>query len=513
MNDPVAHTPLGDMRGLDKHGVQSFRGIRYAYSTAGDGRFAPPRPVEGWTGVHDATMWGAIAPQVAGGLEALVGGGGSEQSEDCLFLNVWTPACDETRRPVMVWIHGGAFQGGAGSIPWYHGTELAKRDVVVVSLNYRLGALGFLHLADLFGDRFAGSGNVGIADQVAALQWVRDNIAAFGGDPDNVTIFGESAGAMSVGTLLAVPAATGLFHKAILQSGAASAVGDTASATDIARRLIDAAGLSGAGETTEATADALVALPLDELLAAQAKVGDTVSSQVGRLAWRPVVDGVVLPDNPLARVGAGAAGDVPLLIGTNLEEWRLFAMLDQAGDLDEGRLERRMAKTFPDDADRAAEVISCYRERLGASAKPLDVWVAAASDQVFRIPAIRLAERQSAHRDDTRMYLFTYRTPAFGGALGSCHALEIPFVFDGLDRGGVGMLVGPVVDRHRELATTMADAWVAFARTGEPAAVGMPTWPVYDTQRRATMRFDVDICEVVDDPMGAERELWESLAS
>jgi carboxylesterase type B len=342
---------------------------------------------------------------------------------------------------------------------------------------------------------------------------VRDNITAFGGDEDNVTIFGESAGAMSVGTLLGVPAAHGLFHKAILQSGAATSVGDTESATDVARRLLDAAGLNGSGETNEATADALVALPLDQLLAAQAKVIDSMAGEVGRLPWRPVVDGVVLPEPPLAQVAAGAAADIPVLIGTNLEEWRLFAMLDQATDLDEARLERRIAKIFPDDADRTAEIISCYRERLGAAAKPLDVWVAAASDQVFRIPAIRLAERQAEHRSDTRMYLFTYHTPAFGGALGSCHALEIPFVFETLDAGGAGMLVGPVVDRHRQLATTMADAWVAFARTGEPISGGMPEWPAYDKKRRATMRFDVDTCEVLDDPMGAERELWENRAS
>lgn len=504
--EPIARTSFGAVRGIAKHGVSSFRGIPFGATTGGANRWQAPQPVDLGPGELDATEFGAAAPQNAGGLEAMLGPGTAENSEDCLRLNVFTPAADDGGRPVMVWIHGGAFETGSGHVPWYNGTSLARRGAVVVTLNYRLGALGYLHLEGLgLGDTFPDAGNAGLLDQIAALRWVHDHIAAFGGDPGNVTVFGESAGAMSVGTLLGAPEARGLFHKAILQSGAANNLHDPEGATRVAEAFVEAAG-------TGADPARLVALSTEEVMAAQAKAGSATAGVDLSLPWQPLVDGRHVPESPLAQVAAGAVADVPVLVGTTLEEMRLFQMLIPGlRDIDDDKLVRRFASSFgrgDEGRARAERAVQVYRERLGTDASPSEVWVAGATDFVFRIPAIRLASRQAAHQPDTRMYLFTYRSPAFGGVLGSSHALEIPFVFDILDAGGVGMFVGPVEDRQRALATAMADAWVAFAHTGVPAASGLPDWPAYDTSRRATMRLDVGACEVIDDPMAGERELW-----
>ena len=506
MAEAVARTPNGTVHGVDKHGILSFRGLRYAASTEGEGRWRAPHDLE-LSGDIDATEFGPSAPQNAGGLEAMLGGGEIEAGEDCLRLNVFTPAADDAGRPVMVWIHGGAFETGSGHVPWYNGTELAKRDVVVVTINYRLGALGFLHLGGLGIDGFEDAGNVGILDQVSALRWVRENISAFGGDPGNVTIFGESAGGMSVGTLLGTPAAQGLFHKAILQSGAADNVHAADHAARIAEHFIEAAG-------TGADAERLQALTVADVLAAQSKTGGaSVAADLG-LPWSPMVDGTNIPVAPNDTIEAGGAASVPVLIGTTLEEMRLFQMMIPGlQDMDDERLERWFARPLANAADpsaAAANAVATYRRRLGSGAGTDAVWVAGATDVVFRTPAIRLAERQSRHQAGTYMYLFTYSSPAFGGLLGSCHALEVPFVFDNLALNGIPMFVGPIEQQHKDLAAAMADAWVAFARTGVPAAKGLPEWPGYEPGRRATMRLDTGLCEVVDDPMGPERELWPS---
>ena len=345
----IVDTPSGPVQGLEKRGVLQFRGIPYARAE----RFRAPQRVEPWAEVRDATEFGLTAPQNAGFTEALVGAQDRPSGEDCLVLNVFTPAPDERARPVMVWIHGGAFMSGAGSVPWYDGTNLALRgDVVVVTINYRLGALGFLHLSHL-DPAFAGSGANGIRDQVMALEWVRDNIDAFGGDPGQVTIFGESAGGMSVGTLLGTPAATGLFHGAIAQSGAAAHSHTPETAEWVTGRMLSTLDLS------PTSVEGLLAAPVDVLLAAQAAVeagrslafseGD--GPQVGALTFQPVVDGTVVPGPVLDAVSAGSASGVPLVIGSTAEEWNLFHIRARAaGSMSEEQLQRRVATLAGDRA-------------------------------------------------------------------------------------------------------------------------------------------------------------------
>jgi para-nitrobenzyl esterase len=485
-------TRAGKLAGRREGEVLVFRGVPYAASTEGANRFRPPQPVEPWSDARDASRFGPVAPQRPSAMEALLGQSEIDTSEDCLSLNIWTPSTADARRPVMVWIHGGAFIFGSGSTPWYDGTRFAlDGDAVVVSINYRLGALGFSHLDELGGPEFAGSGNLGILDQIAALEWVRDNIAGFGGNPADVTIFGESAGAFSVGMLLGTPVADGLFQRAILQSGAASVAAEPTAATAVAERLMAAAEVSSVGE--------LVALPLESLLTAQDQLL-TGEGSLG-LPFRPVIDGTVFPASPLDSIASGATGNVPILIGTNLDETTLFLVLDPSlGDLDEAGLVERGRVMLGDDA---LAVVEHYR-RNRPDAALRDLLVAITTDAIFRVPAIRLAEAQVAQGRAVYSYLFTWATPAFGGALRSSHALEIPFVFDNLDQPGVAFLTGDGEERAG-LATAMHEAWIRFARTGNAG------WPAYDLDRRATQVFDGIDQPVVDDPAGDERAVWDGI--
>jgi len=500
----IVETTTGKVRGLEKRGVLQFRGIPYATAE----RFRPPQPVEPWSGVRDATSFGLICPQNPSPTEAVLGGQDRPSGEDCLVLNVFTPAADDAGRPVMVWIHGGAFVSGSGSIVWYDGTQLARRGVVVVTINYRLGALGFLHLGHLDGE-FAGSGANGIRDQVAALRWVRDNIAAFGGDPGNVTIFGESAGGMSVGTLLGTPEAAGLFHRAIAQSGAASNVHAPDVAEWVTSRLLAALDLTPAGF------DALLEAPVEDVLRAQAAVAAEVEagatrddgSRPGGLPFQPVVDGAVLPRPPLEAVAAGSAAGIPLVVGTTADEWNLFHLQQRlAGSLTEERVRRRIARLVG--ADRAGDVVDAYRRAL-PEADPDGVVCAFMTDLVFRQPAIRLAEAQAPHAP-VWMYRFDLASTAMGGALGACHAIDVPFVFDNLDRGGVEILLGELDDGARALADRTAGAWVQTARTAAPAHDDLE-WPAYDTADRLTCVLD-RAPRVEADPEADRRRLWEELA-
>jgi para-nitrobenzyl esterase len=499
----IAETTYGQVAGESNDGVHTFRGIPYGRPPVGGLRFRASQPPEPWTGVREATSFGSIAMQNPSPLEGLFGAAERPpMNEDCLYLNVWTPGLDSARRPVMVWIHGGAFVTGSGSTPWYDGTRFASRgDVVVVTINYRLGALGFLHLTDLAGESFAGSGNAGILDQAAALAWVRDNIAAFGGDPGNVTIFGESAGAMSVGTLLALPAARGLFHRAILQSGAASNAMTRERANEVAGQMLEALNIPREQAAT------IRDVPVADLLAAQAKV--YLSSDSGGLPFQPMVDGDSLPELPLDAVGHGSASGVSVLAGTTRDEMRLFTAFDPSSAVkDEADLLARCVPLFGSE-ERGRRAIEAYRQ-----ARPegtvADVWPAIMTDQVFRVPAARLLDRQSAQTDQTWSYLFAWATPAFGGALGSCHALEIPFVFNNLDKPGASALTGPVTPEMQTLAEHMQDAWIAFARTGDPNHAGLPRWERYEPQRRATMIFDT-ACALEDNAGCEQLALWEEV--
>ncbi|HEU5229481.1 MAG TPA: carboxylesterase/lipase family protein [Ktedonobacteraceae bacterium] len=492
MSDAIVETRSGKVRGVSRDAVSVWKGIPFAQPPLGALRFRPPLPPDPWTDVRDATKFGPIAPQVSAPLSALFGSGNADipTGEDCLYLNVWSPAADGKKRPVLVWIHGGGFVGGSGSTPWYDGTSFAARgDIVVVTLNYRLGVLGFLYLGEVVGEEYA-SGNYGLLDQIAVLEWVRDNIAAFGGDPGNVTIVGESAGAMSVGVLLAMPAAQGLFHKAILQSGASHGVPDREIATKVAREILAHLG------TEDITS--LQNLPVATILEAQAKL----SRRRGLLSLRPVVDGVTLPTRPFDALANGAASGVSVLIGSNRDEMKLFTAMDaQQGKVDEAVLKQ----TF---GDAASKVLATYAAaHPGASDE--EAWADILTDRTFRIPAIRLAECLAQRGTPVWMYRFDWRSPAFEGRLGACHALEIPFVWNNLNRPGVPAFTGDSPTRQ-PLADKMHATWIDFMFMGNPIVPDAPRWPAYDTKRRATMIFN-DECQVIDDPQSAERRLWDGV--
>jgi para-nitrobenzyl esterase len=495
----IATTTNGKVEGREKEGVVLFAGIPYAAPPVGELRFKAPRPHELWEGARPAQRFGPAAPQLQG--EGLTNAMPVRWDEDCLTLNVSTPAVDAGRRPVLVWIHGGAFRNGQGGIPWYNGARFAANgDIVVVSLNYRLGALGFAHLAR-FGDEYAASGLNGTLDQVAALEWVRDNIAAFGGDPDNVTIAGESAGAMSVGVLLGMPRAAGLFRRAILESGAAHHTLPAEGAEKVTDLFCETLG-------TPSIED-LLAASVQDILSAQAKIDAMAGPGVGgvnrlgltSLPFSPVVDGRALPQSPREAMKQGASVEVSVIIGTNRDETTLFGY----GGMDEGRLEKGLPKLVGRVGGDGAMIAAYRAARPDASAN--DILTAITTDHMFRIPAIRLAEARAAHGAKTWMYLFAWESRAFNGRLKATHALEIPFAFNNLDKTGVDVFLGEG-PKPQHVADAVHAAWTSFIRTGDPNCQVLPDWPAYDLERRATMVFD-DVSRVVDDPSGAERVLWD----
>ncbi len=493
----VVTTRQGELRGSFVDGVHTFKGIPYAAPLAGPRRLLPPQPAEPWSGVRDALAFGPKAPQPAYPPQIapllppeLVGAG-----EDCLTLNVWSPGLGPAGRPVMVWIAGGVYAyHGTGASPWYDGSRFARDGVVCVSITYRVGALGFLY----FGE---GDATRGLLDQIAALEWVRENIAAFGGDPGNVTIFGESAGAMSVGTLLGMPRAEGLFRRAIAQSGAAHHVIPAATARLVTQRFAEKLGV-------EATRAAIAAAPLDRLVAAQGELeADLATSPdpqrwgpevaICYMLWQPTVDGDVIPAPPLDRVAAGASAGVDLIVGTNVEENRLF--LVPSGAIDQIP-EPALAGAAAGYGLPVEAALAAYRA-AHPGASPGDLLAAIQTDWFWRIPAIRLADAHAPGPAATYMYELAWRSPQFDGRLGACHGIDMPFVFDTLGNG-TELLWGP--HPPQSLADAMHAAWVAFAASGDPG------WPKYDVGRRATMRFN-STSEVVDDPRAAERGLWEGV--
>lgn len=498
----VVKTMQGEVRGSLTDGVHTFKGVPYAAPPFGARRLLPPQPVEPWVGVRDALTFGAESPQMRPDSEILkFVPDPAVPGEDCLNLNLWTPSPGAAGLPVMVWIPGGMFEFGSGA--GYDGSRFARDGVVCVTINYRVGVEGFLYL----GDRYA---NLGLLDQVAALEWVRENIAAFGGDPANVTVFGESAGAMSVGTLLSMPRADGLFRRAVAQSGAAHTVMSAWTALRVGLRLAELLGV-------RATRESIAAVPVERLLAAQAELKGELLARpdperwgaevvTSTLPWQPVVDGDVVPDFPINRIAEGAAASVDVMVGSNTEDWRLFSVIGGAIDriADEtlaGPVEVYGFQSLAAYGLPAEKALAAYRAAY-PGASPGDLLAAVQTDWWCRIPAIRLADAHAGSTSATYMYEFAWRSPAFGGRLGACHGLEIPFVFDTLDKGPdqlVGPLLGPTPPR--QLAETMHAAWVAFAVGGDSG------WPKYDLGSRATMRFDTT-SEVVSDPRFQERVLW-----
>lgn len=481
----------GRIRGVERQGQWSFSGIPYASSPAGSGRWRPPGPVIGWTGVRVCDHFGPIAPQSPGLVELSLGGEPDEQAEDCLTLNVWTPEPDGGKRPVMVWIHGGSFVSGSGAGSLYRGGMLSREgDVVVVTLNYRLGVLGFLaHPALalpgqvwLDGEEWSGFGNWGLADQVAALHWVHEHIADFGGDPGNVTLFGESAGGMSVSALLGTPAARGLFHRAIVQSGPPY--------TYTAERAAERAEQVAAHLGVPLNRAALERVPVAELVKAAVELGAIVAARDDpALLMLPVVDGGLLPSAPEEAIANGSVSTVPLLTGTTRDESAFFAVGSPAlNSLDEAGLLRWVMRVAPDQgmAEDLISSVGAARAGRGEPVSPRDLWVAIATEYVFRLPTVRLAEAHSGAAADgvgTYSYLFTWESPLFGGILGSCHALDIPFVFGTVHNPAVQTFAGGG-EQAFELSARMREAWVMFARSGVPGE-----WPHWDPRTMPTRAF------------------------
>jgi len=468
-------TPSGSLRGNTRQdGGCEFLGIRFAHAD----RLAPPRDITSWDGELDATKFGPICPQVPGMLEAMLGFDGSNMSEDCLNLNVFTrnAPIGSTKLPVLVWIHGGAYTNGAGSIPWYHGSALASRGAVVVTINYRLGSFGFL-----------GEGNYGTLDMISALRWVQRNIAAFDGDANNVTIFGESAGGSAVVSLMSSPEAKGLFHKVWAMSPSIGQLRTLPRAQELQTQFLELAKVS--------SIEAVREMPLDDMLAAQAKQMALPAANFD--FYTPTAGGEALPFDILS---AAAQSQLPLVLGSNHDEDRLWSALDPLqANFDQHDWERVSGEVF---GDHAAAARSAY-EKLRPTESPKQLISSVRTDTSFRQRAQRLAEQHAGHNNPTWMYWFTWATPAFDGILGSCHALDVPFAFDNLSAPGTDMLTGDGSERAG-IAARFADEIAQFATTSRP------TWPAFDTTNRKTLEINAEFV-VLSDPEKEIREIFQSL--
>lgn len=491
--DVVAQTDRGPVIGVQGDHVQVFRGIPYAAAPIGNLRFRRSTPPKPWTHPRPARVRTPACPQVLD-LDDPAEDGDGNMSEDCLTVNVWTPQADTKSRPVMVFIHGGALEEGSAADSWYDGTVLAERgDVVVVTLQYRLGALGFLELEEIGGREFAESGNIGLLDEIAALRWVRQNIRHFGGDANNVTLFGESAGGSSIHALLAIPEAHDLFHKVIIESGTASLV-TKARATQIARVFMDLANAR--------TIAQLQQLSMEDVLRAQSKL---FATEYGNSPFAFVEDDVV--NRALIRRLAEDPGlSKPMIIGTNEEEMRYWTAMD-ADELDkqpEESLRKHLVERF---GGGASDLMATYK---GDTNSYQEAVIAVLTDAYFRISSIRLAEI-NAKNQPTYMYLFSYRSPTKGQTgleYGAMHGLECAFVFH-VDTTAGYLYVGPK-GSWTHLSDQMVQAWTQFARSGDPNGPLLPRWPRYDTAQRATMEFGRH-SDVVVDPYGLERRAWAAV--
>ena len=509
----VVETTAGKVSGYVRNGIFTYKGIPYAASVAGKARFQPPSQPTPWAGVRSSKQYGPTCPQVArtgwaNDEEAwLFSWDDGQPGEDCLRANVWTPGVnDNKKRPVMVWLHGGGFQAGSGQeLPSYDGENLARRgDVVIVSVNHRLGVLGYLNLAEVGGAAYASAANVGQLDLVAALEWVRDNIANFGGDPGNVTIFGQSGGGGKVSALLAMPAAKGLFHKAIVQSGSGLRMATPENTAKLAAATLAELGLNSSN------LQQLHTLPVQTLIAAGAAGLRKLQSggpgaglrvfqkRADRAGWAPTVDGKILPTHPFDPAAPALSANVPMLIGTTLNEFTGGINNPNVDALTETELAERVTTMY---GDRAKQIIAAYR-KANPKAKPFDIF-SFISTVPTRHNAVTQAELKATQGTaPAYLYLFTWQTPVLDGRPRAFHCAELAFCFDNIDRC-VNMTGGGA--DARTLAAKVSEAWIAFARQGDPNHAGLPKWPSYSADQGSTMIFD-NKCEVQNDPDRAARQ-------
>ena len=501
----TATTSAGTVRGTLDEGINVFKGIPYGDTTAGNNRFLPSKPPAPWKGTRDALAYGPTAPQTVGAADVRGRAARArlpEEGEDCLVLNVFTPALSGGRnRPVMVWLHGGGFSSGSGSTPILDGTSLARSgDVVVVTINHRLNVFGFTYLGEAAGSDFASSGGAGMLDIVAALQWVRDNIDRFGGDPNLVTIFGQSGGGRKVATLMAMPEAKGLFHRAIIESGAVLRLTEREDAIRTTNLLLDELGL-GRNRARE-----LQSVPMDRLLAANAAVNAKLPGrEPGMTANSPTVDGRVIPNHPWDPAAPGLSASIPLLIGYARTEETLYDRpTPETLALDDAGLKLRAAKRIGGDPGR---VIDIYR-KAHPDATPWDLWILMATDHPRGTYSRELAKRKAVQGGAPAFaYRFDWETPEGGGHMRSPHTVEIPFVFNNIK------IAGPLISKMPEafaLAAKVSAAWVSFARTGNPNTSGLPKWPAYSVASRDTMLFN-NVSRVEQDPDRGPRLAMEQV--
>ncbi|MFW9939735.1 MAG: carboxylesterase/lipase family protein [Candidatus Thorarchaeota archaeon] len=494
----IVKTKSGRIKGYFNRGVMKFKGIPYAAPPIGNLRFKPPVPVEPWDKIRDVTNYSPVCPQPPSALEEMFVEPFPQSEEDSLTLNVWTQGLNDKKRTVMVFIHGGAFRTGSGRA--LDGSRLVLRgDVVVVSFNYRLGPFGFLYIPDVP----EASANVGLCDMVTALKWVRENITQFGGNPEDITIFGESAGAFAVNCLLAMPAAKGLFKRAIVQSGYVNKFScQPSNGIKTYETLFERLGIK------KGDIESLRRVPFKKITEKLSSFGDM--SQ-GVINFTPTIEKNTLPENPYKAIKNGFAKDIDLFVGSNLDESKMWTIWVSGGDnnFTEERLFRRttgLMRLIDQNEAQSKELINLYEKTRKT---PGDIFDAINTDYQFRIPSIRLAEAQSKHQPNTFMYLFSWKTPWEGGKYGAMHALELSFVFGILldeDRG----IYAKKTEETQKLSEQMMDAWISFARSGNPNHDNIPLLSPYDLKKRATIIFDKEV-RIEDDPYSDERVAWEKI--